>query len=118
MASGLALMISAKPEGGGMGLPVFEHAFDVQGERLACPGCCGDRAGEVRERHAVVGIPVFVHEGDVVPAGFQPLDQGRVTPALRSQLFIVGRNIEHQLFGFWIGQTFRHPLGSASALDR
>jgi hypothetical protein len=31
-----------------------------------------------------------------------------------SQLFIVGRNIEHQLLGFWIGHP-THLLGCAGA---
>jgi hypothetical protein len=58
MASGLSLMTSAKPEGGGMGFDVFGHAFDVQRERLLCPverliegGCGGNGAGKGGERH-------------------------------------------------------------------
>jgi len=55
------------------GLAVFRHVFDMQGEYLSSPlkrlveaASGGDRAGKVREGNAVVGIGVFVDEGDVV----------------------------------------------------
>jgi hypothetical protein len=75
MASGLSLITSAKPEGGGMGSPSSAMPSTCKGERLPCPrerlieaARGGDSAGEVWERDAVIGIGVFADEGDVVLA--------------------------------------------------
>jgi hypothetical protein len=54
--------------------------------------------------------------------GISTLDQGSFIPVLRSsalsQLFVVGRNIEHQLLGFWIGQAFRHSASFLRSMGR
>jgi hypothetical protein len=46
--------------------------------------------------------------GAVIVFAFEPLDPVAPFFGALSQPFIVGRNLEHQMLGFWIGQTFRH----------